>query len=78
MWDPRPGFVYSWGPVAGETKNPIDMWIDDCVDLAVIEAMALRDIMNEREAEAKETFREYWERTRGKKLPTSLDKKFPK
>ena len=51
------------------------MWIDDCVDLAVIEAMALRDIMNEREAEAKETFREYWERTRGTelnvKLPTS-------
>jgi len=54
------------------------MWIDDCVDLAVIEAMALRDIMNEREAEAKETFREYWERTRGKKLPTALDEKFPK
>jgi len=25
------------------------MWIDDCVDLAVIEAMALRDIMNEAE-----------------------------
>ena len=48
------------------------MWIDDCVDLAVIEAMALRDIMNEREAEKpKETFREYWERTRGEKIPTS-------
>jgi hypothetical protein len=51
-------------------KNPIDMWIDDCVDLAVIEAMALRDIMNEREEtnKRKETFREYWERTRGVKL----------
>ena len=48
------------------------MWIDDCVDLAVIEAMALRDIMNEREAEAKETFREYWERTRGTKLNVKL------
>ena len=36
------------------------MWIDDCVDLAVVEAMALRDIMNERKAEVKETFREYW------------------
>ena len=48
------------------------MWIDDCVDLAVIEAMALRDIMNEREAETKETFREYWERTRGTKLNVKL------
>ena len=50
------------------------MWIDDCVDLAVIEAMALRDIMNEREAEAKETFREYWERTRGIKIDVKLPK----
>ena len=72
MWDPETLVVYSWGPVEGETKNPIDMWIDDCVDLAVIEAMALRDIMNEREAEAKETFREYWERTRGIKLDVKL------
>ena len=72
MWDPETLVVYSWGPIEGETKNPIDMWIDDCVDLAVIEAMALRDIMNEREAEAKETFREYWERTRGTKLNVKL------
>tara|TARA_B100001094_G_scaffold115949_1_gene111866 strand:+ start:541 stop:693 length:153 start_codon:yes stop_codon:yes gene_type:complete len=50
------------------------MWLDDCVDLAVIEAMALRDIMGEREAEAKETFREYWERTRGVKLDVKLPK----
>jgi len=50
------------------------MWLDDCVDLAVIEAMALRDIMDEREAEAKETFREYWERTRGVKLDVKLPK----
>ena len=50
------------------------MWVDDCVDLAVIEAMALRDIMNEREAEAKETFREYWERTRGIKIDIKLPK----
>ena len=48
------------------------MWIDEVPDLAVIEAMALRDIMNEREAEAKETFREYWERTRGVKLDVKL------
>lgn len=54
------------------------MWIDDCVDLAVIEAMALRDIMNEREAEAKETFREYWERTRGEKLPVKIQNHFKK
>jgi hypothetical protein len=25
------------------------MWIDDCVHIAVVEAMALRDIMNEAE-----------------------------
>jgi hypothetical protein len=59
-------------------KNPIDMWIDDCVDLAVIEAMALRDIMNEREAETKETFREYYERTRGEKLPVKIQNRFKK
>ena len=54
------------------------MWIDDCVDLAVIEAMALRDIMNEHvDGEGQETFREYYERTRGEKLPQSLDVKFP-
>ena len=25
------------------------MWVDDCVHIAVVEAMALRDIMNEAE-----------------------------
>jgi len=50
------------------------MWVDDCVHIAVVEAMALRDIMNEREAEAKETFREYWERTRGVKLNKNFQK----
>ena len=54
------------------------MWLDDCVHYEVAKAMVIRDIMNEREAEKpKETFREYWERTRGKKLSTTLDKKFP-
>ena len=24
MWDPRDPFVYSWGKVAAETKNPIN------------------------------------------------------
>ena len=48
------------------------MWIDDCVDLAVVEAMALRDIMDGLvDGGGQETFREYWERTRGEKLPTS-------
>ena len=52
------------------------MWVDDCVHYSVAEAMALREIMNEREAEAKtkETFREYWERTRGVKLDVKLPK----
>jgi hypothetical protein len=27
------------------------MWIDDCVDLAVIEAMALADLLDEQEKE---------------------------
>ena len=48
------------------------MWIDDCVHYSVAEAMVLRDIMNERENEADETFREYWERTRGVKLDVKL------
>ena len=73
MWDPETLVVYSWGPVEGETKNPINMWIDDCVHYSVAEAMVLREIMNEREAEKpKETFREYWERTRGVKLDVKL------
>lgn len=55
------------------------MWIDDCVDLAVIEAMALRDIMSEHvDGEGQETFREYYERTRGEKLPVKIQNHFKK
>ena len=48
------------------------MWLDDCVDYEVAKAMVIRDIMNEREK--KETFREYWERTRGVKLDKNFQK----
>ena len=43
------------------------MWLDDCVYYEVAKAMVIRDIMSEREEtnKRKETFREYWERTRG-------------
>lgn len=46
------------------------MWLDDCVHYEVAKAMVIRDIMSEREEtnKRKETFREYWERTRGVKL----------
>ena len=51
------------------------MWLDDCVHYEVAKAMVIRDIMNEREAEKpKETFREYWERTRGVKLDKNFQK----
>ena len=53
------------------------MWLDDCVHYEVAKAMVIRDIMNDHQ-QPKETFREYYERTRGKKLPTALDEKFPK
>jgi hypothetical protein len=55
MWDPGTLVVYSWGPVEGETKNPIDMWIDDCVSLVTIEAIALREILEEQKEQEKET-----------------------
>ena len=43
--------------------------------ITVAKAMVIRDIMNEREAEKpKETFREYWERTRGEKLDKNFQK----
>lgn len=75
MWDSETLVVYSWGPVEGETKNPIDMWIDDCVSLVTVEAIAMEEIIKHREVLKKESFREYWERTRGTelnvKLPTS-------
>jgi len=32
-------------------KNPIDMWIDDCVSLVTIEAIALRELLAENENE---------------------------
>ena len=47
------------------------MWIDDCVSLVTIEAIAMEEIIKQREVLKKETFREYWERTRGEKIPTS-------
>ena len=70
-WDPGGMFVYSWGKVKAEKKTPIDMWIDDCVSLVTIEAIAMEEIIKQREVLKKETFREYWERTRGEKIPTS-------
>jgi len=43
------------------------MWLDDYVHYEVAKAMVIQDIMSEREEtnKRKETFREYWERTRG-------------
>ena len=51
------------------------MWIDDNVSLVTVEAIAMEEIIKHREVLKKESFREYWERTRGTelnvKLPTS-------
>ena len=55
VWDPGGMFVYSWGKVKAEKKTPIDMWIDDCVSLVTIEAIALREILEEQKEQEKET-----------------------
>ena len=55
MWDPETLVVYSWGKVKAEKKTPIDMWIDDCVSLVTIEAIALREILEEQKEQEKET-----------------------
>ena len=64
-------FCIFMGSGWGRNKNPIDMWIDDYVSLVTIEAIAMEEIIKQREVLKKETFREYWERTRGEKIPTS-------
>ena len=55
VWDPGGFVVYSWGKVKAEKKTPIDMWIDDCVSLVTIEAIALREILEEQKEQEKET-----------------------
>ena len=49
MWDPGIPFVYLRGKVAAETKNPINMWIDDNVSLVTMQAIAMEEIFKQRE-----------------------------
>ena len=51
------------------------MWIDDNVSLVTIEAIAMEEIIKQREVLKKETFREYWERTRGTKVKKETPRK---